>query len=149
MWGGRGQAKAPWRSSSARISKTSRYRRLTSSIWTFHLGISLVTFGTMAFAFVATLFVTLIEQTDFLSISESTPTQSERKPTPHLITSDNLIAFEILDQPDPDDQTGPNFHLVIYTLNQDAKDPWTPKVKITADQLVEALRAQQPVPSLD
>ena len=60
---------------------------------------------------------------------------------PDLITGNNLIAFDIIDQPDPhDDGTGPDFHLVIYTLEGEEQPArWTPKTMVTADQLAGAL----------
>ncbi len=59
---------------------------------------------------------------------------------PDLITGDNLIAFDIVDQPAPcDDGTGPDFHLVVYTLEGDDKTTWVPISWVTADQLAGAL----------
>ena len=61
---------------------------------------------------------------------------------PDLITGDNLIGFDVIDQLDPqDDGTGPDFHLVIYTLEgEDQKAHWAPRTMVTADQLAAALR---------
>ena len=61
---------------------------------------------------------------------------------PDLITGDNLMGFDIIDQPDSqDDGTGPDFHLVIYTLEGEEQPArWTPtKTMVTADQLARAL----------
>ena len=102
----------------------------------------LVTFGTLVITLAATLFITLIDKTDFQWTTESTP-------MPELITSDNLIAFEIPDQPAPTADTIPNLHLSIYTTNQDSQDPepeWILTSTVTADQLAEALRTQGLLP---
>ena len=61
---------------------------------------------------------------------------------PELITGDNLIAFEIQYEPDPnDDGVGPDFHLVVYTLEGESNTEWKPRREINADQLATALNA--------
>ena len=59
---------------------------------------------------------------------------------PDLITGDNLIAFDIIHRPDPDDETGPDFHLAVYTLEGKDNSQWVPWSTVTADQLAGALR---------
>ena len=65
---------------------------------------------------------------------------------PDLVTGDNLLAFDIVDQPAPDDDgTGPDFHLVVYQPEDDnPSDPirWKPCSWLNADQLAGALSAR-------
>ena len=62
---------------------------------------------------------------------------------PDLVTRDNLTAFDILDTVDQmEDDTGPDFHLVVYTLEGEHNTQWVPDIRITADQLAKALRSQ-------
>lgn len=65
---------------------------------------------------------------------------------PDLITGDNLIAFEIAEarpsngtDDDPRDDQGDDFHLLVYTLGDNPKDPWVLRARIGADQLTGAL----------
>ena len=73
---------------------------------------------------------------------------------PGLITGDNLIAFEIAEAPPsngtddgpqgttkgrPRDDQGDDFHLLVYTLGDNPKDPWVLRARIGADQLTGAL----------
>ena len=55
-----------------------------------------------------------------------------------LITGDNLIAFEVLEAP-PGDEDSDDFHLAVYTLGDNSKDPWMLTARIEADQLAGAL----------
>ena len=68
---------------------------------------------------------------------------------PDLITGDNLIAFDIIYEPDPDDDgSGPDFHLVVYKLDGDVKTKWVPHSKVNADQLAGALHPRGFLPPL-
>ena len=66
---------------------------------------------------------------------------------PGLITGDNLLAFDIVDQPHPDDDgTGPDHHLVVYTLEDSDPAFWTPRTSVNADQLAAALNTHGLLP---
>ena len=63
-----------------------------------------------------------------------------------LITGDNLYGFQIVHDPDSEDPTGPDFHLIVYTLQGDSKSTFVPKARVTGDQLAEALHARGLMP---